>query len=49
MLRRQAIVKEFECPQNVGEDMSQKNLAERGFKETAAHHHAKPAHYVYIP
>ncbi len=30
---RRAIVKEFECRQNVGEDMSQKDLAEWGFKE----------------
>ncbi len=33
MLRRQAIVKEFERRQNVGEDISQKDLAEWAFKE----------------
>ncbi len=31
--QRQAIVKEFERRQNVGEDMSQKDLAEWAFKE----------------
>ncbi len=43
--QRQAIVKEFECRQDVGEDVSQKDLAEWAFKITAAHHLAKPAHY----
>ncbi len=33
MAQRQAIVKEFESRQNVGEDMSQKYLAELAFKE----------------
>ncbi len=42
--QRQDIVKEFERRQNVGEDMSQKDLAEWSFKTLTAHHLAKPAH-----
>ncbi len=45
--QRQAIDKEFERRQNVGEDMFQKDLAEWAFKKTAAHHLAEPAHYFY--
>ncbi len=33
MLKRQAIVKEFELRQNVGEDVSHKDLAEWAFEE----------------